>query len=249
MASTIRAREGRGHAPPCVSLVPTASLQVFSIVSAASGSARRCRYGDVTAPRSEQPVLADAAPPSFSNLIERARTGDKGALGEVFRAHHHLLLRYFRGCEARSPEDLASQVWIEVAAGLVRFRGDDIGFRRWLFTIARRRYIDSVRRDVRRPEQPHPDIPALSAADGAGDEAFDATASLERALALVRVLPRDMADAVMLRVIADLDVADVASIMATSEGNVRVLVHRGLARLRSKLVVTQPAPASIYGEE
>lgn len=163
----------------------------------------------------------------------------------MFRAHQHLLLRYFRGCGARSPEDLASQVWIEVASGLVRFQGDDIGFRRWLFTIARRRYIDSVRRDVRRPEQPHPDIPALSAADAAADEAFDATASLERALALVRVLPRNMADAVMLRVIADLDVADVASIMGTSEGNVRVLVHRGLARLRSKFVVTQPPSASI----
>jgi RNA polymerase sigma-70 factor, ECF subfamily len=55
---------------------------------------------------------------------------------------------------------------------------------------------------------------------------------------LLAALPDDQAEAVMLRVVNDLPTADVASVMGTSVGNVRVLVHRGLTRLRRKLSVT-----------
>jgi RNA polymerase sigma-70 factor, ECF subfamily len=60
---------------------------------------------------------------------------------------------------------------------------------------------------------------------------FDGADDLARAIALVRRLPPDQADAVLLRIIADLDVGDVAAIMGKREGNVRVLVHRGLEKL------------------
>lgn len=182
---------------------------------------------------------------TFSDLISRARSGDREALGALFHAHQHRLLRYFRGLWARSPEDLASQVWVDVATGLGRFEGDEIDFRRWLFTIARRRHIDSLRRDARKPVQLDGDIASLCGADDAAEQWFETKHSLERALQLLRSLPHDMAEAVLLRVVADLDVSDVATIMGTSEGNVRVLVHRGLARLRSRFVVTGDAVGSI----
>ena len=50
--------------------------------------------------------------------------------------------------------------------------------------------------------------------------------------ALVRRLPPDQADAVLLRIVAGMDVGQVAEVMGRSEGSVRVLVHRGLQRLR-----------------
>ena len=46
----------------------------------------------------------------------------------------------------------------------------------------------------------------------------------------------------MLRVVFDLSVAQVAEVMGRSEGAVRVLVHRGLSRLR-ELIVDQAAEA------
>ena len=49
-------------------------------------------------------------------------------------------------------EDLASTVWIDVAANLSSFRGDEDGFRGWLVTIAHRRLVDEHRRRERRPE-------------------------------------------------------------------------------------------------
>ena len=47
----------------------------------------------------------------------------------------------------------------------------------------------------------------------------------------------------MLRVVNELPVADVAAILGTTEGNVRVLAHRGVNRLRRKMSVTDDASA------
>jgi RNA polymerase sigma-70 factor, ECF subfamily len=172
------------------------------------------------------------------DVVERARNGDRDALGMLWRSHHHLLLRYFRGRGASAPEDLASQVWIDVARGLSGFVGDEDDFRRWLFTIARRRHIDALRARSRRPEEATADAGA-DRHDPAATAALESGDSLERALAMVRRLPDDMAEAVMLRVIADLDVGRVAEIMGRREGHVRVLVHRGLKKLADQLAVTR----------
>lgn len=179
----------------------------------------------------------------MEDVIARAAAGDADALGELWRAHQHLLLRYFRGKGMSEPDDLASTVWIEVARGLPTFSGDANEFRRWLFTIAARRRIDEIRRDRRRrnrdevllaERQPGP-------APGADIDA-DRAAALDRAIDLVRGLPPDQAEAVLLRVVADLSVADVAAVMERSEGSVRVLTHRGLKRLAERANEAEPAP-------
>ncbi len=180
----------------------------------------------------------------MDDWVERARTGDREALGALWRSHQHLLLRYFRGRGSTQSEDLASQVWIDVAAGLHRFSGDSDDFRRWLFTIARRRQVDATRRSARRPE----DLDAEAGADlpdASSTRAFDDVGALERALDLVRRLPPDMAEAVLLRVVADLAVDEVAQVMGRREGHVRVLVHRGLRKLAEELAVTEETSTAI----
>ena len=75
---------------------------------------------------------------------------------------------------------------------------------------------------------------------------------LGAALALVRQLPPEQADAVLLRVVVDLDVSQVAEVMGRSEGSVRVLTHRGLRRLQNLLEqqgVTQADPTAMYREQ
>lgn len=173
-------------------------------------------------------------------VIARAREGDRDALGQLWRAYNHLLLRYFRGKGMADPDDLASTVWLEVANALQRFEGGEPEFRRWLFTIATRRRIDDIRASKRRDQHNarHEEWRAPVTTLSAADESEQAEA-LDRALALVRSLPPDQAEAVLLRVVADLSVAEVATILGRREGTVRVLVHRGLKRLAERSLVTE----------
>ena len=79
----------------------------------------------------------------------------------------------------------------------------------------------------------------------AADDEAERGAALERALAMVQTLTPDQAEAVLLRIVADLGVAEVAEIMGRSEGAVRVLVHRGLKRLAEHSAVTESDPETM----
>jgi RNA polymerase sigma-70 factor, ECF subfamily len=168
-------------------------------------------------------------------LIERARRGDTDALGSLWRAYQPGLLRWLRAHEPAVADDLASETWIGVARGLTAFEGDEAHFAAWLFTIARRRLADHRRTAVRRPPPllglPLADRPAL---DDAEASALTAIAT-EEAVALLTRLTPEQADVITLRVLAGLDVAQVAEIIGRSAGAVRVLQHRGLRRLAELL--------------
>ncbi len=171
--------------------------------------------------------------------IEAARQGDRDALGEIWRIYQPQLLRMLRAKRALSPEDIASAVWIDVGRGLARFEGNGRDLQRWIFTIAGRRSIDAGRTNTREQDRRQA---LASTVDGVHVDAEPG--SLDHAIAMVAALPPTMAEAVMLRVVHDLAVDEAAAIMNTSEGNVRVLVHRGLAKLRATLDSPHSDPPS-----
>jgi RNA polymerase sigma-70 factor (ECF subfamily) len=153
----------------------------------------------------------------------------------MWRIYQPQIMRLLFAKQAHSPEDVASQVWVDVSRSLDRFKGDGTDFRRWIFIIASRRSIDGHRRATRHDvvafDSRHDEVAARGT-----DAAFEADDSLAQALAVVRQLSPSTAEAVMLRVVYDLSVGEVSAIMGRSEGAVRVLVHRGLGRLRELVV-------------
>lgn len=194
----------------------------------AQGPAQTCRC-HVIDPSNEHRHVADV------DTLERARAGHRDAIATLWRIYQPQVLRLLFAKRAVSPEDVASQVWVDVSRALDRFDGDGTDFRRWIFTIASRRSIDGHRRakrhDVVSIETGHGEVVARGT-----DAAFEANESLERALSIVRQLSPSTAEAVMLRVVYDLSVGEVSEITGRSEGAVRVLVHRGLGRLRELVV-------------
>src|SRR5205085_12222764 len=116
---------------------------------------------------------------------------------------------------------------------LPRFVGGDAAFRGWLYTLARRRLIDSYRRDGRRRTEPL--VADALAGDRPEDEAL-ARMAIERTVArLHHLLPRDQAEVLMLRVVGGLSVDEVALITGKQPVNVRVLQHRALRRLATRM--------------
>jgi RNA polymerase sigma-70 factor, ECF subfamily len=178
----------------------------------------------------------------FPVLLAAARAGDDTAFAELWRDVHPPLLRYLRVLDWGAGEDLAAETGLEVVRALDRFRGDEPGFRAWVFTIGRHRYLDWRRAVARRPIPVDDDSPIANLAgsdDPAGAAAVaDDTAA---ALRLIARLPPEQAEVVMLRVVADLDVSEVARIVGKRPGTVRVNTHRALRRLAELLEADKSA--------
>jgi RNA polymerase sigma-70 factor, ECF subfamily len=174
--------------------------------------------------------------PEFPQVLSAAARGDEVAFGRLWQDLQPRVLRYFAVVSPAAAEDLASETWLGVVRGIERFRGTEPAFRAWVFTIARHEALDWRRRAARRPtedlavdglmEQVAPDDPAAAAVEGFSTRA---------ALTVVATLPPDQAEAVVLRVVAGLEVDRVAAIMGKRPGTVRVLTHRGLRRLAERL--------------
>jgi RNA polymerase sigma-70 factor (ECF subfamily) len=174
--------------------------------------------------------------PSFEAVLAAAAGGDDAAFGILWRDLQPGLLRYLNAMAPGAGEDLASETWLRVVRGLDRFTGDERAFRAWVFTVARHRVVDRWRRRVRRHDEPVPldALVDLPAADDPAGAAVDAISS-RAAVALITTLPPDQAEVVLLRVVAGLEVAEVAAITGKRPGNVRVLAHRALRRLAERL--------------
>ncbi len=172
----------------------------------------------------------------FGSVLDAARTGAEWALTALYRDLHVDLLRYLRTQEPNEAEDLESQTWLDAAGGLASFDGQEIDFRRWMFTIARRRLIDLRRQQMRRRTDPvAPDeLPAQAASDDVEAEALDRI-STEAALARIAALPPEQAEVVLLRVIGGFSAAEVGAMTGRRPGTVRVVQHRALARLAREL--------------
>jgi RNA polymerase sigma-70 factor, ECF subfamily len=162
-----------------------------------------------------------------SSLIDDAKNGDQDAFAAIHRTYEPGLRRYLETVSPGFAADVGSATWESVAGSLDRFSGDGEQFRRWLFTIARRRLVDEVRRSSRRPlavaEVPHePRLDAHLVDDGP-----------DWAVALLRQISSRQADVVGLRVLGGLSVDEVADLLGITPENVRVLSHRGLNALRA----------------
>lgn len=180
----------------------------------------------------------------FGDVLDRARRGDQAAFAELWRDCNPALVRYLRVVAAGDAEDVGSQAWLELIQSLDRFDGGETDFRKLLFTIGRRRALDTHRRRARRPEHLTDDMSVLegTAARGADTAALEAL-STARTLAMVaEVLPRDQAELVILRVVAGLEPGDIAQMLGRSPGSVRVAIHRALRSLAQHLTERDVTP-------
>jgi RNA polymerase sigma-70 factor (ECF subfamily) len=184
--------------------------------------------------------------PSFEAVLAAAAGGDELAFGILWRDLQPGLLRYLNALAPGAGEDLASETWLRVVQGLDRFRGGERAFRGWVFTVARHRAVDRWRRRVRRRDElvPADALAGLPGPDDPATAALDAI-STRAAVAMIATLPPDQAEVVLLRVVAGLDVAQVAAITGKRPGNVRVLTHRALRRLADRLTAGTPVRGAV----
>ncbi|MFD5267030.1 RNA polymerase sigma factor [Streptomyces sp. NPDC058335] len=183
-----------------------------------------------------EPRRAQAYDGELGAAVARAQDGDESAFAVAYRIVQPGLLGYLRGIVGDDAEDVASDAWLEIARDLGRFKGDGAGFRGWTATIARHRALDHLRRLRVRPRSAalEQDMLDLPGPHDTHDQVVESL-STERALELVRGLPPDQAEAVLLRVVVGLDGPAAARVLGKRPGAVRTAAHRGLKRLARQL--------------
>ncbi|MBI5850315.1 MAG: sigma-70 family RNA polymerase sigma factor [Planctomycetes bacterium] len=188
-------------------------------------------------------------------LLERARLGDAAALSTLIRRHADRLLRSIQaelGERLRrrlSSEDVVQEVYVDVLGSIRAFedRGDDAFFR-WLRAIALNRIRDADRREFKTQKR-GPEVRGADLDDASMSDFFDRLAGSmttpsgraeqhDRARRLREALEQigtDQREAIQLRYLRHLDVAETAARMDRTERAVRNLCVRALIRLREIL--------------
>ena len=172
----------------------------------------------------------------FDSILAGAKTGAPWALEALYKDLQPRLLRYLMPQAPAVAEDLASETWLGVAVVMPRFEGDEDAFRAFLFSVARRRLLDHRRKEARRRTgAASPEV--LERSGLVADAEQEAMDGLGTGWAMERIasLPPDQSEVVLLRVIGDLSVDEVASIVGKRPGAVRSLQLRALRRLAREL--------------
>jgi RNA polymerase sigma-70 factor, ECF subfamily len=180
-------------------------------------------------------------------MIARLRAGDEAAfimLAEKYQATM-LAVAMTHVRSTAVAEEVVQDAWVGVLRGIDRFERRST-FRTWLFRIVTNRAISAAGRERR--SVPVDDIqPAVdrSRFDLAGnwtvppepwadqvDDKLVAAKMADRVLAALEDLPPQQRHVVTLRDVQGLSSEEVCHVLAISEANQRVLLHRGRSKLR-----------------
>ena len=170
-------------------------------------------------------------------LVDAARAGDERAVAELYNAYFPRVYRYMlaRTGNVGDAEDLAEEVFIRVLDALGRFEWREAPFSAWLFRIAHNAIISHQRRNGARGRHA-PLSPALSVQTQGPEEVVEARLTLEEVMRATENLPEAQRQVIALRFGAGLSVAETARALGKGEGNVKVIQHKAIAKLREILV-------------
>jgi len=173
---------------------------------------------------------------AFEGTLEAARAGAEWAWADIYSDLAPSVLGYLRTRGARDPEDVLAEVFLQAVQGLPRFNGGEREFRTWVLTIAHRRLVDAHRRRARSREVSgsSDEVFAVKVEGDVADQGLNRLEA-ERAMALIHELAPAQQEVIVLRLVADLTVDEVARVIGKRPGAVKALQRRGLAALKKKL--------------
>ena len=169
----------------------------------------------------------------FESVLAGARAGADWAWDRLYRELAPTVRGYLRGHGATDPDDLMGEVFLGLVRELPRFEGDERDLRALVFTIAHRRLVDDLRKRSRRPVSPSEPALIAETAGAGGDVEEEALAALDEAgvKAAIEALPADQRAVLLLRILGDLTIEQIAEAVGKRPGAVKALQRRALKRI------------------
>ena len=180
-------------------------------------------------------------------LLVRLRSGDERAFVSLVQRYQEQMLRLATSFVPNQAvaEEVVQDTWLALLRGLDGFE-ERSSLKTWLFSILVNQARTTGTREHRSVPVPDPE-PAVDPArfDAGGSWAdppeqwveaaegrLEAGKLADRLRALMDELPARQRQVVLLRDVDELTSEEVCSVLAISDGNQRVLLHRGRSRLR-----------------
>jgi RNA polymerase sigma factor (sigma-70 family) len=179
------------------------------------------------------------SPSITADVLAAAQAGDGNAFRLIYEDLAPAILGYLSAKGVSDPEAVTSDVFLALLPQLPTITGGPAGLRTLVFSIAHARMVDHHRARGRRPEtveyDPTADVRLSPSAEHTALESMEA-ASVTKLLA---ELPQTQREVLMLRLIGDLTVPQVAEVMGTTAGAIKQHQRRGLLALRELLSTRQ----------
>ena len=169
-------------------------------------------------------------------LVDAAKAGDEAALAELYSLYFPRVYRYIlaRMGNPYDAEDLTEEVFLRVLDAIERFQWREAPFSAWLFRIAHNAVISQRRKEGARGRT-SPLSEALPVDSQGPEEMVANRLALNEIMKAAETLPDAQRRVISLRFAAGLTVAETARAMGKGEGNVKVIQHKAIAKLREML--------------
>ena len=183
--------------------------------------------------------MSDLLRDEEGDLVERAKQ-DPRQFGALYDRHFQQIYRfvYSRVREQTAAEDVTSEIFMKALKAMPRYQDTGRPFAAWLYQISVNAIADRYR--TLRPAQPLDDFHDLSVAGPALEDLASHRDEIRRIWALVEGLPIQQRTALVLKFQEDMKIEDIAVVMGKSAGAVKLLIHRGVSRLREEADALRP---------
>lgn len=159
------------------------------------------------------------------DLVEKARSGDRDAFGEIYRTYRGSIYRLASVSLGAGAEDVVAETFLRAWQGLPRYRDRGVPFAAWLYSIARHVVVDQLR--IRGRVQPHDTVPDEPVRDEP-DQRLDLAAA-------IAALPDKQRMVIEMKYLLGLTNPEVAKALRTTTGAVNAKQWRALQSLQKIL--------------
>jgi len=168
----------------------------------------------------------------IEKLVSRAIDGDGDAFGRLYDMHVDRVYRhiYYRVSNNADAEDLTQQVFFKAWQAISRYKKTASPFLAWLIKISHNLVIDFYRA---KKSETYIDFDVVDTKPETDPEHLaEVHFNQQQIRQSILKLHGDQQQVILMRFIEDFSYAEIAASLGKSEGAIRVILHRGLARLR-----------------
>jgi RNA polymerase sigma-70 factor (ECF subfamily) len=169
--------------------------------------------------------------------LAHASQGDRDAFGQLYERYVERIFNYvyYRTGNLHDAEDLTARVFQRAMNHIKNYTDRGVPFSAWLYRIAHNLVANWHRDRSRKQEIPLDDLPVLPAKSDHPERNLVRSQEEEALLRMIRRLPPERQNLLILKFVEDLSNAEIGLIMGRSEGAVKSLYHRTLLSLRDQL--------------